>query len=174
MALYTVETVFVEEHDFLTINKFSIKTRCFNDIVNPSFILVFDYMSPRNQKKTAHLAQDIVQFADKKALGVTIYYATCGFTTQDFDLQTVCDLADRTMTKPLLTYFMGDSSFISKYLFKGVFSPMLYSRQNTKELDWTEASFLIGSCRVRGVTYYWAKSQNLPISGYLTPLMKMA
>lgn len=47
-----------------------------------------------DQKRMIDLAKDIVDFVDEKELDVQTYHCTHSFTTQDFDFQTVRDLAE--------------------------------------------------------------------------------
>ena len=94
IELYTIPSHHAEEDDFIVLYKPFTKTIYFNDLVNPGFIFVFDQFPPIDQERTIHLAKDIVNFVDSEGIDVQIYHCTHGFTTQDFDFQTVRDIAD--------------------------------------------------------------------------------
>ncbi len=91
--LYTIPSDHAEDDDYIVLYKPFTKTIYFNDLVNPGFVFVWDTFSAEDQDRIIHLAQDIVDFVDEEGLDVTTYHCTHGFTTQDFDFQTVRDLA---------------------------------------------------------------------------------
>ena len=51
------------------------------------------YLRTAMKSNGAELAKDVVDFVDSKGLDVETYHCTHGFTNQDFDFQTVRDLA---------------------------------------------------------------------------------
>jgi len=93
LILYTVPTEHAEDEDFIVIYKPSTKTIYSNDIYNPGFINIFDIVGTSNQERLVQLAKDLVDFVDSKGLDVETSYCSHGFTTQDFDFQTVRVLA---------------------------------------------------------------------------------
>ncbi len=93
IELYTIPSEHAEEDDYVVLYKPSTKTLYFNDLVNPGFVFVFDVFSAENQERIIRLAKDVVDFVDAQGLDVVTYYCTHGFTLQDFDFQTVRDLA---------------------------------------------------------------------------------
>lgn len=94
IELYTIPSHHAEDEDYIVLYKPFTKTIYFNDLVNPGFIFVFDQFPPIDQQRTIDLAKDIVNFVDSEGIDVQIYHCTHGFTTQDFDFQTVRDIAD--------------------------------------------------------------------------------
>jgi len=94
IELYTIPSHHAEDEDFIVLYKPFTKTIYFNDLVNPGFIFVFDQFPPIDQERTIDLAKDIVDFVDSEGIDVQIYHCTHGFTTQDFDFQTVRDIAE--------------------------------------------------------------------------------
>jgi len=94
VELYTIPSHHAEEEDYIILYKPSTKTIYFNDLVNPGFIFVFDQFPPDDQRRMAQLAKDVVDFVDRVGIEVTTYHCTHGFTTQDFDFQTVRGLAE--------------------------------------------------------------------------------
>ncbi len=95
IILYTIPSEHAEDDDYIVIYKPATKTLYFNDLYNAGFILVYDSLSQANQERLVRLAQELVNFVDSKGLEVTTYYCTHGFTTSDFDFQTVRELAQR-------------------------------------------------------------------------------
>lgn len=93
IELYTISTHHAEDEDFVVLYKPSTKTIYFNDLYNPGFIFVFAEFSPEDQQRMKELAKDLVDFVDGQGLDVTTFHCSHGFTTQDFDFQTVRDLA---------------------------------------------------------------------------------
>lgn len=93
LVLYTLPTDHAEHEDFIIIYKPSTKTIYSNDVYNPGFINVFDFVGEANQERLVHLAKDLVDFVDAKGLDVETSYCSHGFTTQDFDFQTIRLLA---------------------------------------------------------------------------------
>ena len=94
IELYTIPSHHAEDEDYIVLYKPFTKTIYFNDLVNPGFIFVFDLFPPIDQQRTIDLAKDIVDFVDSEGIDVQVYHCTHGFTTQDFDFQTVRDIAD--------------------------------------------------------------------------------
>ncbi|MCG8329203.1 MAG: MBL fold metallo-hydrolase [Chitinophagales bacterium] len=94
IVLYTIPTHHAEDEDYIVLYKPSTSTIYFNDLVNPGFVFVFDQFPAVDQQRIIDLAKDIVEFVDLKGLDVQTYHCTHGFTTQDFDFQTVRDLAE--------------------------------------------------------------------------------
>ena len=92
IELYTIPSHHSEDEDYIVLYKPFTKTIYFNDLVNPGF--VFDQFPPIDQERIIHLAKDIVDFVDGQGIDVQMYHCTHGFTTQDFDFQTIRDLAD--------------------------------------------------------------------------------
>ena len=82
-----------EEEDYVVLYKPSTQTLYFNDLYNPGFIFVFDTFGPEDQARMIEMAKDVVDFVDAQGLDVVTYHCSHGFTTQDFDFQTVRDLA---------------------------------------------------------------------------------
>lgn len=95
IELYTIDTHHAEHEDYMVLYKPATKTIYFNDLVNPGFIFVFDEFNVGDQERMIHLAKDLVDFVDAKGLDVQTYHCTHGFTLDDFDFQTVRDLASR-------------------------------------------------------------------------------
>lgn len=93
IELYTISSLHAEDEDYLVLYKPFTKTIYFNDLVDPGFVFVFDEFPPSDQQLLMDLAKDIVSFVDTQGLDVETYHCTHGFTTQDFDFQTVRDLA---------------------------------------------------------------------------------
>ena len=93
IELYTIPSHHAEEDDYMLLYKPATKTIYFNDLVNPGFIFVFDGFNADDQQRMIQLAKDVVDFVDAQGLDVTTYHCTHGFTTQDFDFQTVRELA---------------------------------------------------------------------------------
>jgi len=93
IQLYTIETSHAENDDYIVIYKPSTQTLYFNDLYNPGFIFVFDTFDAESQERMIELAGDVVDFVDGEGLDVQTYHCSHGFTTQDFDFQTVRDLA---------------------------------------------------------------------------------
>ncbi len=93
IELYTISTLHAEEEDYIMLYKPSTKTLYFNDLYNPGFIFVFDSFGPEDQARMIEMAKDVVNFVDGQGLDVVTYHCTHGFTTQDFDFQTVRNLA---------------------------------------------------------------------------------
>ncbi|MDF1863647.1 MAG: MBL fold metallo-hydrolase [Saprospiraceae bacterium] len=94
IELYTIPSHHSEDEDYIVLYKPFTKTIYFNDLVNPGFVFVFDQFPPIDQERIIHLAKDIVDFVDGQGIDVQMYHCTHGFTTQDFDFQTIRDLAD--------------------------------------------------------------------------------
>lgn len=94
ISLYTIPTEHAEDEDYVVLYKPSTKTLYFNDLVNPGFILVFEGFSPEDKARTIQLAKDLINFVDGHGLDVTTYHCSHGFTTQDFDFQTIRDIAE--------------------------------------------------------------------------------
>jgi len=93
IELYTIPSHHAEENDYIVLYKPATKTIYFNDLINPGFIFVFEEFNADDQQRMIHLAKDIVDFVDAQGLEVTTYHCTHGFTTQDFDFETVRGLA---------------------------------------------------------------------------------
>jgi len=93
IELYTIPTHHAEHEDYIVLYKPFTKTIYFNDLVNPGFVFVFEEFPPGDQERIIDLAKDVIDFVDVKGLDVQTYHCTHGFTTQDFDFQTVRDLA---------------------------------------------------------------------------------
>jgi len=93
IELYTIPSHHAEEDDYIVLYKPATQTIYFNDLINPGFIFVFDAFPADDQARMIDLAKDIVDFVDAQSLEVTTYHCTHGFTTQDFDFQTVRGLA---------------------------------------------------------------------------------
>ena len=91
--LYTISTLHAEHDDYVVLYKPSTKTLYFNDLVNPGFINIFANMSAADQERTIDMAKEVVHFVDAHGLDVQTYHCSHGFTTQDFDFQTVRQLA---------------------------------------------------------------------------------
>jgi glyoxylase-like metal-dependent hydrolase (beta-lactamase superfamily II) len=93
IELYTIDSHHAEDEDYVVLYKPATQTIYFNDLINPGFIFVFDEFNAGDQQRMIDLAKDIVDFVDAQGLDVQTYHCTHGFTTQDFDFQTVRDLA---------------------------------------------------------------------------------
>ena len=93
IELYTIDSHHAEDEDYVVLYKPATQTIYFNDLINPGFIFVFDEFNAGDQQRMIDLAKDIVDFVDAKGLDVQTYHCTHGFTTQDFDFQTVRGLA---------------------------------------------------------------------------------
>ncbi len=93
VELYTIATNHAENEDYIVLYKPSTKTIYFNDLVNPGFIFVFDEFNAEDQQRMIDLAKDLVNFVDAQGLDVQVYHCSHGFTTQDFDFQTIRNLA---------------------------------------------------------------------------------
>ena len=93
VKLYTISTLHAEDEDYIVLYKPSTKTLYFNDLYNPGFIFVFNAFPLEDQERMIEMASDVVNFVDAQGLDVVTYHCTHGFTTQDFDFQTVRDLA---------------------------------------------------------------------------------
>ena len=93
IELHIISTLHAEEEDYVVVYKPSTQTLYFNDLYNPGFIFVFDTFGAEDQARMIEMAKDIVDFVDAQGLDVVTYHCSHGFTTQDFDFQTVRDLA---------------------------------------------------------------------------------
>ena len=93
VVLYTIPSHHAEDDDYVVLYKPATQTIYFNDLVNPGFIFVFEEFPPGDQERMIDLAKDVVGFVDSQGIDVQTYHCTHGFTTQDFDFQTVRDLA---------------------------------------------------------------------------------
>ena len=95
VILYTIPSAHAEHDDYVVLYKPSTKTLYFNDLVNPGFVFVFDTFNAEDQERIKELAKDVVDFVDERGVDVQTYHCTHGFTTQDFDFQTVRDLVGK-------------------------------------------------------------------------------
>ncbi len=94
IQLYTIPTIHAEEEDYIVLYKPSTKTLYFNDLYNPGFVFVFDSFIQKDKDRMIEQAHDIVNFVNEKGLDVEKFHCTHGFTTQDFDYQTIINLAN--------------------------------------------------------------------------------
>jgi len=95
VELYTISTLHAEEEDYVVLYKPSTQTLYFNDLYNPGFIFVFDTFGPEDQERMIEMAKNVVDFVDAQGLDVMTYHCSHGFTTQDFDFETVRELAGK-------------------------------------------------------------------------------
>lgn len=93
LKLYTISTIHAEHSDYVLIYKASTRTLYFNDLVNPGFINILSSLTTVDQQRSIDLAKEVVDFVDAQGLDVLTYHCSHGFTTQDFDFQTVRQLA---------------------------------------------------------------------------------
>ena len=93
VILYTIETEHAEDEDYIVLYKPSTKTIYSNDLYNPGFINIFPFAGPANQQRLIALAKDLVDFVDERGLDVETSYCSHGFTTLDFDFNTIRALA---------------------------------------------------------------------------------
>ena len=93
VILYILPTHHAENEDFIIMYKPSTKTIYSNDVYNPGFINIYSSVGQANQERLVLLAKDLVDFVDARGLDVETSYCSHGFTTQDFDFDTVRMLA---------------------------------------------------------------------------------
>ena len=93
IILYTIDTEHAENEDYIVLYKPSTKTIYSNDLYNPGFINIYPFAGTNNQQRLVALAKDLVDFVDGRGIDVETSYCSRGFTTLDFDFNTIRTLA---------------------------------------------------------------------------------